>query len=132
MIGLDTNVLVRLLTADQPEQTARAQALLQRVQNTNDLIYVNNVVLVETVWVLLQRRFHVPKEVVLKALEFLLNHGRVRLESPESVAAACQLYAQHHADFADCLVAAMNVAAGCAYTVSFDQGMKTLPHVSLL
>ena len=48
MLAVDTNVVVRLLTGDNPAQAARARAIFQR----ETVFVVKTVILVETEWVL--------------------------------------------------------------------------------
>ena len=52
MIGLDTNVLVRYLTQDDPRQSASATRLLEDTLTVERQGFVSTVVLVELVWVL--------------------------------------------------------------------------------
>ena len=52
MIALDTNVLVRFLVADDEEQNQRATELIEAAIQKEDALYISDIVLVETVWVL--------------------------------------------------------------------------------
>ncbi len=52
MAGLDTNVLVRWLVADDPLQTAQARALLQSGRRGSKPFFVPSTVLLELEWVL--------------------------------------------------------------------------------
>ena len=52
MIALDTNVLVRFLVADDEEQNRRATELIKATIQKDNALYVSDIVLVETVWVL--------------------------------------------------------------------------------
>ena len=52
MIGVDTNVLVRYIVADDADQTRRAAAFLEGAISVDDPGFVSVVVLVELVWVL--------------------------------------------------------------------------------
>jgi len=52
MIGLDTNVLVRYLTQDDPKQAARATRVVEEELSENVPGFIGLMVLVETVWVL--------------------------------------------------------------------------------
>ena len=52
MIALDTNVLVRFLVEDDARQTAEAAALIKRVVDADGTLFVSDIVLCETVWVL--------------------------------------------------------------------------------
>ena len=52
MIGIDTNVLVRFLTQDDPEQSALASDVFERELSARNPGFIGLVVLAETVWVL--------------------------------------------------------------------------------
>jgi predicted nucleic-acid-binding protein len=52
VIGLDTNVIVRYLTQDEPVQSARATQLIERDLTDENLGFISVVAIVETAWVL--------------------------------------------------------------------------------
>jgi predicted nucleic-acid-binding protein len=52
VIGIDTNILIRLLVADSPEQATAARVLMEEVEARSDKIFVNRLVLAEFLWVL--------------------------------------------------------------------------------
>jgi predicted nucleic-acid-binding protein len=52
VIGLDTNVVVRYLTQDDPKQSPIATRLMEKTLSTDDPGFVSLVVLAEVVWVL--------------------------------------------------------------------------------
>jgi predicted nucleic acid-binding protein len=52
LIAIDTNVLVRLLTGDDPEQSRLAQALVADAEANGLDIHLDEIVLAETAWVL--------------------------------------------------------------------------------
>lgn len=96
MIAIDTNVVVRLLVADDPEQHARAAALLSET-----VCFIPDTVLLETVWVL--RSVYVyPGAAIAGALRRLLGLPNVRLADAERVRQALAWYAEG-LDFADAL-----------------------------
>jgi predicted nucleic-acid-binding protein len=131
MIAVDTNVLVRLLVADDAEQLARARELFDRQAHEPGSIWVSQTVLVELVWVL-SRTYARPRAQVLAALRALASHATVCLEGTEEVNSAVVLYASGQADFADCLLAARSQAAGLDTLFTFDRKMRGLPKVQLL
>jgi predicted nucleic-acid-binding protein len=96
VIAVDTNVLVRLLTADDPAQTARAAALFER-----EAVFVPKTVLLETEWVL-RYCYGLGSAAVLAALRKLLGLPRVTTEDAASVAEALALY-EGGMDFANAL-----------------------------
>ena len=56
MIAVDTNVLLRYLLHDDDLQAAQADAIF----NTAETILITDVVLVETVWTLVGRKYRRP------------------------------------------------------------------------
>ena len=78
MIGLDTNVLIRHLTQDEPNQAARASALIERSCSVEEPGYINRVVICETVWVL-ERAYRYDRSVIASCLETILRTADLRV-----------------------------------------------------
>ena len=131
MIAVDTNVLVRLLVADDAAQLTRARELFDRQAPEPGSIWVSQTVLVELVWVL-SRTYSRPRAQVLAALRALASHATVCLDGAEEVSSALALYAAGQADFADCLLAARAQASDLDTLFTFDRKMRGLPKVQLL
>ena len=112
MLALDTNVIVRYLTADQPEQFAKASVLID-----GEDVYVCTTVLLETEWVL-RGGYRFSREEIIAALTAFAGLPRVNLEDPALAAKALD-WMRSGLDFADALHLAK--AAGCEAFVSFDQ-----------
>src|SRR5262245_1602980 len=109
--GIDTNVLVRYLTQDDPEQARRANRYIDRVLAAGDNCLVNTIVLCETVWVL-SSAYRFPKTEIIRALELLVAARGFALEQRELVRAALQDYSTTGADFSDCLIGRLNAQLG--------------------
>ena len=112
MLAVDTNIIVRYLTADHPEQFAKASALIQ-----GEDVYVCSTVLLETEWVL-RRGYRFSRERISAALTAFAGLPRVTLEDAALAAKALE-WMRSGLDFADALHLAK--AAGCEVFVSFDQ-----------
>lgn len=112
MLAVDTNIIVRYLTADHPEQFAKANALIR-----GEDVYVCTTVLLETEWVL-RRGYRFSRDQIIIALTAFAGLPRVVLEDPASAAKALE-WMRSGVDFADALHLAK--AAGCEAFVSFDQ-----------
>src|SRR5688572_5932351 len=98
MRAVDTNVLVRLLTRDDPKQLRDAEAFLGSGG------WVSHVVLVETVRVL-GSVYRVKHKQIVLALEMLLEHAELALQEPDVVAAALAHFRRRPAlGFSDCLI----------------------------
>ena len=76
MRAVDTDVVVRYLTNDDPAQAVRARRLLDRKE-----VFVSLTVLLETAWVL-RGVFGLARADVLRALRAFAGLPRVTLESP--------------------------------------------------
>ena len=111
MRAIDTNVLVRFLTRDDPRQGQKAQALIEGGD-----IFVPTTVLLEAEWVL-RSAYALPRADVVGALRLFAGLPGVRLEAPE-IAAQALAWADGGMDFAD----ALHVAASrhCDSFRTFD------------
>lgn len=112
MLAVDTNIIVRYLTADHPEQFAKADALIR-----GEDVYVCTTVVLETEWVL-RRSYRFSRERIIAALTAFAGLPRVTLEEPALAAKALD-WMRSGLDFADALHLAK--AAGCEAFVSFDR-----------
>lgn len=119
MLGIDTNVLVRYLVRDDPEQFARARRLIRREVNAGQLILVSLLVLLETEWVL-RSRYELPKAEIIEVFSALLDAAELTFEDEPSVEQAVYLWKDFAAEFADCLINARHRRLGCRATATFD------------
>ena len=131
MIGVDTNILLRLWLNDDPAQNRRIDALLAEHGGTPGALLVTDVVLVEAVWTL-RSAFDQNKRAQLIALRSLLEETAFAFEDREAVADAVTLFEAGSCGFADCLVVSKHARLGCDFTATFDRGMRKLPGVKLL
>lgn len=116
VLAVDTNIVVRYLTADHPEQFAKARALIERED-----VFVSTTVLLETEWVL-RRAYRFGRDRTVAALAAVGGLPRVTLEDPALAAKAID-WTRRGMEFADALHLAN--AAGCDAFVSFDRRLAT-------
>ncbi len=119
MIALDTNVLVRYLVRDIPEQAEAAQDLLQRL-TLEDPGFVSREVAIETAWVL-ERSYRFPREQIADILEELTAVGSLVFEVGDDVRRAVLYFRQGGPDFADLMILAAAERAGANPLYTFDQ-----------
>jgi len=112
MVAVDTNVLVRLLTGDDPRQSAVARSLFAGQE-----IWIAKSVLLETAWVL-GSLYAFEQEAIRVALVKLLGLKNVQSEDQLEVSEAFDLWAKG-VDFADALHLTSRPAA--AAFISFDR-----------
>jgi predicted nucleic-acid-binding protein len=123
LIGLDTNVLVRYLVEDDPEQSPRATALVERALEQGQRLFVPQIVLCELVWVL-DSVYRYPLERITTVLRDLLRARQLVIEDLDSARKALDRYSARGGDFADYLIVERCRAAGCDRVASFDGGLS--------
>lgn len=125
MIGVDTNVLLRAFLDDDRAQVDAARALLEREAATDGPLFVNLIVLCELIWVLRHRQRY-SRQQITATIESLLATTAVQLDRRQLVLEALGLFQASRADFADCLIGALNLGAGCSTTYTFDRDAAEL------
>ena len=131
MIAVDTNILLRYLLRDDDTQAQKARQLFE----SGERILITDVVLAESVWTLLGRRYRAAKADVIASVGNLLQEPSVRFEDDEVIFSALHAYRETDVDFADALIvhkalkmAPMDDELRAVYT--FDSGALQLPHTA--
>ena len=125
MTGLDTNILIRYLTQDDPEQFQAALRLLNRKGAT---FFVPDLVLVEIDWVL-SGVYGWKRDEIAETFARLLTVHNLVFEDEGRIRSALKSV-RSGADLADALIAAVSQERGCRELATFDKGL--LRHFSKL
>jgi predicted nucleic-acid-binding protein len=128
--GVDTNVLVRIITADDVDQVERVRDYLRR-ERRHAPFWINRVVLCELVW-LLTTSFKLDRQAVATVILLLLRSHEVVIEGHRVVRDALYLFRTSKADFADCLIGLSNGFAGCERTATCDRRAAELDEFELI
>lgn len=120
MIALDTNVLVRFLVDDDPKQAAAAAALINRVIADGDTLFVSDVVVCETVWVM-SVSYDIGRREIAAVLRNLLRARHVTFRAADQLIRALEAYEAGKGDFADYLIREHARAADCDSVATFDR-----------
>jgi len=129
VIGLGTNVVVRYLVQDEPDQSAMASTVIDALTG-NDPGFCSLVTVVELYWVL-RRAYKVSAGRCSELVEGLLDARELRVDQDAIVRAALAA-SRDGPDFADAIIAELGRAAGCKHTVTFDQRAAQLDQMQLL
>ena len=129
MIGLDTNILIRFLTRDDP-------ALYKKVEDFFKLhrgarFFVSQTVLLETWWVLIQV-YQYPVEDIVQVLLRLIDGGDIVVENYSAIVSALKQVNTNNVSFEDALIAEVNAEFGCEYTITFDRKATRIKGMKLL
>jgi predicted nucleic-acid-binding protein len=126
MLAVDTNVLVRLVVRDDPDQVRAAEEFVTKGA------WVSHLVLAETLWVL-ESVFELSHERVVLVVEMLLNHRDLTLQDADVVSEALGHFRKRtRIGFSDCLVLEIARKAGHLPIATFDRDFAKLDEVQRL
>jgi predicted nucleic-acid-binding protein len=120
MLALDTNILVRLVTGDDPAAADRVQKVLDAELMAGRSCWVGHIVLCELVWVL-QRLYGYSLGDCQNAMSALLGFTGLRFEALPVVLLAFKAWQAHGGDWADHLIGAQMQALGCEAVLTLDK-----------
>ena len=131
LIAVDANVLLRYLLRDDDAQAERARHVFERAAR----VLITDVVLAETVWTLLGRRYGATKADLIAVVDNLMQEPNVRFEDDEVIWSALQAYRETDADFADALIVykaqkTATLGNGVDTVYTFDAAALQLPNTA--
>lgn len=122
MIALDTNVLVRFLVRDDEKQSRKAKKLIEGVVARGEQLFISDIVMCETVWVL-SSAYRFTRAEIVDALAALVRARNVVFTSNDQLARALDAYRRGKGDFADYLIREHARAAGAEAVATFDRAL---------
>ena len=131
MIGVDTNVLVRYLTRDDPAQYEKAAAFIEAATNRGEQLVVNTVVLCELEWVL-GSAYNYSRAEIARAIEQILATAQFEVERLDEARKALADFRTTKSDFSDALIGRINRSLGAEHTMTFDRDLKAVDTFRLL
>ncbi|HTC41212.1 MAG TPA: type II toxin-antitoxin system VapC family toxin [Candidatus Acidoferrales bacterium] len=130
MIGLDTNILIRYLTQDDPVQSPKASEIIERQLTEEEPGFVSIVAMVETVWEL-DRAYKLEAQEIAATVGRILQTGVLVVENEQEVFTAMIALKEGHGSFADAVITALGTSAKCSRTLTFDHKALRLPGFAL-
>lgn len=126
MDAVDTNVVIRYLTADHEQQFLIARRFIE----SGDAKLINSIVLVELSWVL-SSVYQLERAAIADTLEKLLTCGYFVCTPRTAIKKSIGAFKQGY-DLADALLATTNREFGAQQTVTFDKKASDLEGFQLL
>ena len=121
---VDTNVLIRHLTGDPPDQAARATRLLSEA----DQLLLPDLIVAETVYVL-ESFYEVPRPRVAELVRAVVAFPGIGVADEPLLLRALEVYEVHRLDFADAYLVAQAESSGVNAVASFDKCIDRVPTV---
>jgi len=115
---VDTNILIRHLTGDPPDQAARATRFLEQA----DELLLSDLIFAEVAYVL-ESFYEVPREQVADTLRAVLAFPSIRVLDAELLQRSVEVYEVHRLDFADAYLVASAERSGVGVVASFDRAI---------
>ena len=130
MTALDTNVLIRYLVADVPEQAEVARALIDEL-TPDDPGFICREVVLEVAWVL-ERSYRFTRPQIAEALVNLTASDTLVVEHSDDVAAAAYRFRQGGVGFSDLMILRAAERANSQPLQTFDRRLARMQGAELL
>jgi len=131
MRALDTNVLVRYLTQDEPKQAAIAVQEIEGAATNDEKMLIQPLVLCELVWVL-ETAYAFGQAEILGVLDQIVRTRQFDVSDKDTVWHALADYRHGKGDFSDYYLGRANERDGAAQTLTFDKALKGSPRFRVL
>ncbi len=130
-VGIDTNVLLRLLVDDNPEQRQAVLKFGERLGKDYDG-FVTLISLVEMDWAL-RKQYGYTKQESVAAIRRIVRIRGVDIQSPDTVVRTLQSVENGDGELADVMIAHLSLDAGCDHVVTLDRkAASKIPVMELL
>jgi len=126
---LDTNILIRYLTNDDPAKAARVLTLLERIAEGSERVVTTPLVIFETVF-LLQRSYKLPKVVVRERVTAVISLQGLELAEKALCLQALDYYVEQNISYADAYNAAWMLVQGLVEVYSWDEEFDRIPELT--
>jgi predicted nucleic-acid-binding protein len=122
--GIDTNLLVRFFTEDDPGQAEQVKALFASADKRKERLYINTIVLCELFWTLRGQPYSFDRATISELGERMMETALFEIEDRDLARQAIADYRRGRADFSDYLIGRRNLSAGCDETLTFDSKLR--------
>ena len=116
----DTNLFLRYLTNDVPEQADVVERLLRRAASGEVTLVINSMVIAEIVWTL-ESFYGLPRDKVGDDIMAIMNTPCLEVADQDILLQAVSWYAEKNVDFIDAYSAAWLLAQGMEAIYTFDR-----------
>ena len=131
MTGIDTNILVRFLVADDDAQTQSVYRLFKEAETKKNSFFISLPVLLELFWVL-ESVYNLPRRDILEAVTALTTIPALKVDAEDVVRCLLEDARKTSCDLSDLLIAHVAAVNSCAFVLSFDKKACRHPLFQLL
>jgi predicted nucleic-acid-binding protein len=131
MNGIDTNVIVRLLTKDDLKQAKLALSLLKDTEAKDGVLFVSILVVLELLWVL-QYVYKYERNEVINAIEEMMSVSVLKFEKASSIERMLYDGRRLKQDLSDLLIGYCAEENQCHTVYTFDRLASRHPLFQIL
>ncbi|MDO8673687.1 MAG: PIN domain-containing protein [Dehalococcoidia bacterium] len=130
---IDTDVIIRLLTGDDPKKQVQARALFKQVEAGKLTLLAPETVIADAVFVLSSPRlYHLPRTEIRDLLSPILRLPNFKIRRRLTIFRALDIYAATNLDFGDAFIVASMEVSGSNLIYSYDRDFDHIPNLTRL
>jgi len=119
--AIDTNILIRFLVNDDPDQLKRVTRLFMKTKARNEKLLVSSAIILELIWVL-EANYKAKKHKVIVALDKIINLDFLFFPNRHSIEKLIDFSTQYPSlDLSDLFIALLAEEYGATSIISFDK-----------
>ncbi|HMQ57196.1 MAG TPA: PIN domain-containing protein [Rhizobiaceae bacterium] len=131
MIGIDTNIILRLMLRDDERQYELSEDLIRAASADKPLV-VNVIAATEAIWVL-ERKLQIAPAEARNAMKRFLGSPEIHMPPSMTFRDREAAFDSRHRGWSDVIIAAINSENGCRFTYTFDaRAAREVPGMELL
>jgi predicted nucleic acid-binding protein len=127
-IFIDTNILLRYLTADDPEKFERCKDLFKRALEKRIVLLTSDMVIAELIWTL-NSFYKVPKDEIIEKVTIIINTPNLKVPNKKLLSEVLVLFGQENIDYIDAYNAVFMKNNGCAQIFSYDKDFDRIENI---
>ena len=130
-VFIDTNIVLRYLTMDDPVQYPHCRNLFKKAQNGEMLLVTSTLVIAELIWTLASY-YRVPKDQIIEKVSIIVGSDAIRIPDKDLIAEALLLYGRKNVDYVDAYNSVLMRQLGLKEIYSYDKDLDKLETVQRL
>jgi predicted nucleic acid-binding protein len=127
-IFIDTNILLRYLTADDPEKFERCKELFKQALEKKIILLTSDMVIAELIWTL-NSFYKVPKDEIIEKVTIIINTPNLKVPNKKLLSEVLVLFSQENIDYIDAYNAVFMKKNGCAQIFSYDKDFDRIENI---
>ena len=129
-IIIDTNIIIRLLTADDKIKQEKSARFFENIKIGKTTAFIHDVIFAEIIFVLVSKKLYSLSKRKIQALLLpIVNLTNIKFNSKKKIKRALELYVRYDVDFEDALIAA-DAENKKSEIISFDKDFKKIPSIT--